>query len=794
MLEESYKKRLEKQINQTKKLQKEKKEIIEILEITSEELDMVKIENENLRNQIILLQELLFENIDPKKKEEIEKILNEKKQIQSPKPKDDSKIRFSIIEENEEKDLSKEDEKKEKELQQKLNKIIEEKETLELNYISIIDSNDAVLEKINSQKNKQNVLNDLKMNINDTVNILNEQKQVEPEFFINETEFDIMNIRILSLNDAIIFIRDKLNYANNNLKQNIENLQGIIQNNFNTINDYVKAKDEKYINECNKILETLKTDILECEKISKDFSSTGEEINKSQSDLEITLTEIKVILETFLEKITKKIEEKNKNNNNNLTSNLLRKTRYRDSRNFGNNFQNKNIDLRESLFLDEVINPNDFFEPQLLKTNWQEFAQILSDGTQKIEVKFTLKAVACSRGLYYTSYTHMFDLDYNINILLTEINGRQMRPNFSFHRLIFNFKLFNNQSLPIRFVYIKEPLVKKKFYNQIYVGLSGILYGRKAHYTLNISKDLVICKIDDNFFKDKGNGTYSWQGIVPYGGKMTEIALTPIKSKWKIYKKDCFFSNGGNICHTVLKMPKYFESANNKILSYNIKNNSANYLDGFNIIQVRDKIEATYENLNTPNGFIIFEVTLENTSNQPFECLKNIDIPQDQEDNKIKFKTLANKIIEDDKNNIPNYVKIGKWIKKNLKYKLSFSGKKLTALEILECKQGVCEHFTILYNALLNSINIPAIYAHGHTVEGSSSNEINPNSGHCWTVAKINNKWIGLDATWGILTGNLPTSHIFFGYGNDGISYQYRYPDLIVFDKRKNELTIDNIG
>ena len=235
--------------------------------------------------------------------------MNEKKQIQSPKPKDDSKIRFSIIEENEEKDLSKEDEKKKKELQQKLNKIIEEKETLELNYISIIDSNDAVLEKINSQKNKQNVLNDLKMNINDTVNILNEQKQVEPEFFINETEFDIMNIRILSLNDAIIFIRDKLNYANNNLKQNIENLQGIIQNNFNTINDYLKAKDEKYINECNKILETLKTDILECEKISKDFSSTGEEINKSQSDLEITLTEIKVILETFLEKITKKIEE-----------------------------------------------------------------------------------------------------------------------------------------------------------------------------------------------------------------------------------------------------------------------------------------------------------------------------------------------------------------------------------------------------------------------------------------------------------------------------------------------------
>ena len=789
MSEETYKKKLEEQLIEINRLKKENEEINHILAFMNEELDFTKDENEILRNQLKIVQELLYDNIDPKKKEEIEKILNEKKQ--TPTPKGNSKIQFSEKIKKEDKVVSKEDEKKKKEVEEKIANLREKKETLELNFISIKDSNDCVLDKINSHKNKQNVLNDLKVNINDIVNILNEQKQVEPEFFINEMDFDIANVRIVSLNDSIISIIEKLNYVNNNLKQDIENIQGTIQNNFNTIDDYLKKKDEQYISECEKILEILNKDILECDKISKNFSSTEEEINTLQTTLEETLIEIKVILETFLEKIRKKIEEQ-KNRNSIYTNSLLRKTRYRDSRNFGNNFQNKNIDPRESLFLDEVINPNDFFEPQLLKTNWQEFAQILSDGTQKIEVKLILKAVAC-QGLHYTSYTHMFELDSIIKILLTEMNGREVRPNFAYQKLTFNFSLKNNQSLPIRFVYIKEPLIKKKFYNSIYVGLSGSLYGRKAHYTLNISKDLVICKIEDNFFKDKGNGTYSWQGIVPYGGKMTEIALTPIKSKWKIYKKDCFYSNGGNIVNTVLRMPKYFESGNNKILSYNIKNNSGDFLDGFHIIQIRDKIESIYENLNTPNGFIIFDVTLENTSNQPFECFKDISIPKDEQDNQIKFKTLANKIIKDDKSNIPNYVKIGKWIKKNLTYKLSYSGKKLTALEILECKQGVCEHFTVLYNALLNSINIPAIYAYGHTVEGSSRSEINPNSGHCWTVAKINNKWIGLDVTWGILTGYLPTSHIFFGYGHDGISYQFRYPDLIVFDKRKNDLIIDNI-
>ena len=275
---------------------------------------------------------------------------------------------------------------------------------------------------------------------------------------------------------------------------------------------------------------------------------------------------------------------------------------------------------------------------------------------------------------------------------------------------------------------------------------------------------------------------------------MTSIAITPIKSKWKIYIKNNFFANGGNIKNTTLSLPKYCESCNNKILSYNIRNNSANYIDGFHIIQVKDRIESIYNNLNTPNGFIIFDIILENYSNKNFECLKNITIPPDEKANALKFKTLSNKIIEEDKSGEPNYIKIGKWIKNKLTYKLSMTGKKLTALEILECKQGVCEHFTILYNALLNSIGIPAIYAHGYTMEGSSrEGPVNPKVGHCWTIAQINKKWIGLDCTWGILTGNLPTSHIFFGYGKDNVNYQFHLPDLIVYDTKHNELTIENV-
>ena len=64
----------------------------------------------------------------------------------------------------------------------------------------------------------------------------------------------------------------------------------------------------------------------------------------------------------------------------------------------------------------------------------------------------------------------------------------------------------------------------------------------------------------------------------------------------------------------------------------------------------------------------------------------------------------------------------------------------------------------MLYNSLLNSIGIETVYATGYSVKDLN----NPTNGrHGWTVAKIDGKWIGLDATWGIFSGYLPLCHLF---------------------------------
>jgi len=106
-------------------------------------------------------------------------------------------------------------------------------------------------------------------------------------------------------------------------------------------------------------------------------------------------------------------------------------------------------------------------------------------------------------------------------------------------------------------------------------------------------------------------------------------------------------------------------------------------------------------------------------------------------------------------------------------YRLSYSGRKMTAMDILKIKIGVCEHYTRLYNALLNSVDIPAMYATGYALK--SDRDIEKGSGHAWSVIKVDGKWMPMDATWNIFSGKLPCTHVFCDYDGRGYTYTGGY-------------------
>ena len=107
-----------------------------------------------------------------------------------------------------------------------------------------------------------------------------------------------------------------------------------------------------------------------------------------------------------------------------------------------------------------------------------------------------------------------------------------------------------------------------------------------------------------------------------------------------------------------------------------------------------------------------------------------------------------------------DYMKIGLWVHKNIKYDLNYVDKEdLTSLDIFYQKAGVSHHFTKLTNALIYSLDYKVIYVKGYLIKNNK--EFNQDSYHSWSLIKLNNKWYPFDSTLGIFSGKLPISHIF---------------------------------
>ena len=125
--------------------------------------------------------------------------------------------------------------------------------------------------------------------------------------------------------------------------------------------------------------------------------------------------------------------------------------------------------------------------------------------------------------------------------------------------------------------------------------------------------------------------------------------------------------------------------------------------------------------------------------------INETEIPEE-----IKNKTLE--IINENKDK-PYYYSIGKFVNSHITYNISCLGKNLTVKEIFYNQQGVCEHYTILYNTMLNSIGIKSLYISGWAFQGDETSGDKNTIGHAWTAALIDGKWIELDSTWGLFEG-----------------------------------------
>ena len=211
---------------------------------------------------------------------------------------------------------------------------------------------------------------------------------------------------------------------------------------------------------------------------------------------------------------------------------------------------------------------------------------------------------------------------------------------------------------------------------------------------------------------------------------------------------------------------------NNFILENNVDTPYVNYIDE-NIVKHNGThyiVSYNYPkkgDLNT-NMSITFINSIDNEFIFPMD--ESFVLNTSTENTRAK----AKEILESDTSNEPDHIKLGRWVTNNMKYSLSYSGIDMTVDEILSKLIGVCEHFTKLYNALLSSIGIKAVYLTGYAITGENGIPEKASSvPHAWTMAKIDGKWKAFDSTWGLFFDKFPISHVFRGYYDFRSSWKY---------------------
>jgi hypothetical protein len=420
----------------------------------------------------------------------------------------------------------------------------------------------------------------------------------------------------------------------------------------------------------------------------------------------------------------------------------------------------------------------------------------ITDEGQEVEEIFKCKISNYPVGVFVTSFSIGLMLNTEFDVDYVKLNGKNVQYTKGDGQIgIRDFGAYNNQFVEVHLKYKYFTNKEKKVYRQESIITSNI---KDTYFKCIIEiPDKYICLYTNEIFmKDPAkHNIYFYDGISNEEQLYEKINISIKKGTWDI-EKIITLSAEKNIENCVFTTNKVFKGGNLKEKSYELIKDNAEFEDKDN------KYIYTFKNLTTNKVKIGWKVKVENSTSDYKYDRGNELITKIPEEDKQFFKDLANKIVSEDKSNIPNYKKIGKWVHNYITYDLSYKGKEMTAREIYNTKIGVCEHFTLLYNTLLVSFGIDAVKVGGYAlsktedddkkmnikesqIENSKNINTLSNGHHAWSIAKVNGAWIPLDATWDLFDGNVPLSHIFQNYGEDTLLTNYNANNKVFNDITK---------
>ena len=733
----------------------------------------------NKIKQTINLNVITEDEMEKKKEEEEREKRRREEEEYERKKKEEEERQKKLLEE----------ERIKKELENKIKELRNVKKSLENKFQTIKQKTNEFYQDIQNQNIYISNYNSFVNELNEEINKLKDKLNISFYGEKAKEEQEKINIKIIEFTNSLETISGKnaqladfIDKSKNIQLKNVENIQTEIQEKFNEINNEKKNKNlilVKNIYETNNKFISEKLE--ELEKILETLKSNKQAYEHSKKSIEEEKEKLKNDLTSYIEKVEKSLKfinqmnqvSKNDKKGPKIDSIFLRGSMLLGIQDFG-----KVSDIFSSTKLFGNEDYDNFRKQDLLRRNWNEICYVYDDYDIH-DVHYELKAVGLPPNTFFTSCSVGFVLDTDIEILLFEKDGQKTKYNYSHYSLEFDIHLKNLQSNKIHLKYKESPLKNKmtegekkerKFVKNNYYGISKNVAGENAKFTLKIVCDFEVIAFDEEFFIKTNEKEYTWGGKVPPQGKRTYVKMSKTKGKFNFLSSEMVKSKTSDpLKNTKMTVPVSFVGGNNEIVK--IDCNSAQ-TDNVTLIKEKRLYEIKFLNTNSRLGEFKIQGELINRCKGEWVCDLNDEqieeqIPKDYKVNKEQFKEFAQTIIKnydtkhnDDLVKVPDVVKIGKWIKENIKYDLSYSGRnEISATETLNNRIGVCHHFTKAFNALMYSLGYQVIYVSGYALDKKDT--FRKEDAHAWSLIKIDGKWLPFDATWGFFSGKLPVCHVF---------------------------------
>ena len=736
-----------------------------------------------------------MEKIEKQKEEEEKERLRKEEEEFERKRKEEEERQRKLLEE----------EKIKRELENKIKEYHHTKKELQKKFDNLKEKTNEFYKDIQNQNIYINNYNNFVNELNEEINKLRDKLNISLYGEKAKEETEKINIRIQEFTNSLETISGKnkqlsefIDNSKNIKLKNVEQIQTEIQEKFNEINNEKKNKNLitlKNIYELNN--EFISNKLNELEKVLESLNTNKKAYEKAKISIEEEKEKLKKEITDYIQKVEKAFKILNQIQKGPQIDPIF----LRGSMLLGINFDQEN-DIFSSTKIFTKEDYNNYINQDLKRTNWNEICYVY-EGYDIHDVHYELKAVGLPPNMFFTSCSFGFYYDTDIEILEFQKDGKKEQYTYKNYSLSFKIHLKNMESNKIHLKYKESPSKAKltegerkerKIVKNHYYGLSKNNAGENAKFTLKIKCDFEVISFEDEFFIKTNEKEYTWGGKVPPEGKRTYVKMSKSKGKFNFLCSDVIESrNNNNIKNTKMTVPVSFVGGNNELIKIESKSDQTTNVK---LKQEERVYEIHFSNTQSKKGEFKIQGELINRCKGEWECdltdeQIEAQIPNDYKYNKEKFKEIALQIIDnydkqhkDDLIKVLDVVKIGKWLKKNITYDLSYSGRnEITATETMNNRIGVCHHFTKLYNALMYSLGYQVIYVSGYALD--KKDIFGKEDAHAWSLFKIDGKWLPFDATWGIFSGKLPVCHVFkqfFPLGTKVIG-----TDQIRFGKGKDE-------